>query len=132
MTFFPLKSERETLAPPLVVAVNCGALLPSFNLNSIGLAMAESPGCIDTNKIIAADGQANQFIRDDRAVALDSCGRGRGDRPIVRPSTNSFSRRARVCDKRQPARNGLRAGPGEIHPAYFPVRRPDGAALCAA
>src|SRR5438094_191688 len=34
MTFLPLKSDRESLPPPLVVAVNSGALSPSFNFSS--------------------------------------------------------------------------------------------------
>ena len=36
MTSFPLKSDKDTLPPPLVLAVKLGARSPSFSFSSIG------------------------------------------------------------------------------------------------
>src|SRR5688572_4531400 len=39
MTLLPLKSAREILPPPLVLAVKAGASSPSFSFNSIAFAI---------------------------------------------------------------------------------------------
>src|ERR1035437_349682 len=58
MTFWPLKSAREILPPPLVATVNAGATSPAFNFNSISFAIKFCPQITRRsrieNKIISA------------------------------------------------------------------------------